>query len=180
MISKIYVLLHSLLRHKWSASSVGLERLLDRQEVTSSNLVQITKAVQNGLLFFIDTLLRPQGVHFSPLCYRKIYSLTRHGTTGRETFNLFERTGASRYILDHYDALHTAGIEYTLSDIEGLVWFADEPSTFQLLRTSRPRSNYCGRAVHVPIIADEPSTFQLLRTSRPRSDYCMWRSRPLT
>lgn len=45
----------------------------------------------------------------------------RHGTTGRETFNIFERSGASRYIIEHYDALHTAGVEYTLDDIEGLV-----------------------------------------------------------
>ena len=44
----------------------------------------------------------------------------RHGTTGRETFILFERSGASRYILDHYDVLHTAGVEYTLDDIAGL------------------------------------------------------------
>ena len=44
----------------------------------------------------------------------------RHGTTGRDTFNLFERTGANRYILEHYDALHTAGVEYTLLDIAGL------------------------------------------------------------
>ena len=45
----------------------------------------------------------------------------RHGTTGCETYHLFERSGASRYILDNYDALHTAGIEYTLNDIEGLL-----------------------------------------------------------
>lgn len=44
-----------------------------------------------------------------------------HGTTGRETFRLFERSGACRYIIDHYDALHTAGVEYTLSDIAGMV-----------------------------------------------------------
>ncbi|MBP5542266.1 MAG: DUF3791 domain-containing protein [Bacteroidales bacterium] len=44
-----------------------------------------------------------------------------HGTTGRETYRLFERSGASRYILDHYDALHTAGVEYTVADIEGMV-----------------------------------------------------------
>lgn len=44
----------------------------------------------------------------------------RHGTTGRETYELFDRVGARRYILDHYDALHTAGVEYTLSDIAGL------------------------------------------------------------
>lgn len=44
----------------------------------------------------------------------------RHGTSGRETYRLFERTGASRYILDHYDALHTAGVGYTLADIAGL------------------------------------------------------------
>ncbi len=41
----------------------------------------------------------------------------RHGTTGRETYDLFERSGASRYILNHYDALLTAGVEYTLDDI---------------------------------------------------------------
>lgn len=44
-----------------------------------------------------------------------------HGTSGRETFHLFERSGASQYIIDHYDALHTAGVEYTLSDIEGMI-----------------------------------------------------------
>lgn len=44
-----------------------------------------------------------------------------HGTSGRDTYNLFERTGANQYIINHYDALHTAGIEYTLSDIAGLV-----------------------------------------------------------
>ena len=42
-----------------------------------------------------------------------------HGTSGRETYDLFERTGSARYIINHYDALHTAGIEYTLADIEG-------------------------------------------------------------
>lgn len=44
-----------------------------------------------------------------------------HGTTGREAYSLFERSGASRYILDNYDALHTAGVEYTLADIQGLM-----------------------------------------------------------
>ena len=44
-----------------------------------------------------------------------------HGTSGRETVHLFERSGASQYIIDHYDALHTAGVEYTLSDIEGMI-----------------------------------------------------------
>lgn len=45
----------------------------------------------------------------------------RHGTTGRETYSLFEQSGASRYIIDHYDALHTAGVEYTVDDIEGII-----------------------------------------------------------
>jgi hypothetical protein len=45
----------------------------------------------------------------------------RHGTTGRETYDLFERSGASRYITDHYDALHTAGVEYTLDDIQSML-----------------------------------------------------------
>ena len=45
----------------------------------------------------------------------------RHGTTGRDTYNLFERSGASRYIIDHYDALHTAGVEYTLADIQSMM-----------------------------------------------------------
>ena len=44
-----------------------------------------------------------------------------HGMTGRETYNLFETSGAIRYILDHYDALHTAGVEYTLADIAGML-----------------------------------------------------------
>lgn len=45
----------------------------------------------------------------------------RHGTTGRDTYHLFERSGAMRYILNHYDALHTAGVEYTLDDIAGML-----------------------------------------------------------
>ncbi|MBO4741907.1 MAG: DUF3791 domain-containing protein [Bacteroidales bacterium] len=44
-----------------------------------------------------------------------------HGISGKETFRLFEQSGAGQYILDHYDALHTAGVEYTLSDIKGLI-----------------------------------------------------------
>lgn len=43
IIEKKVVLLHPHSKAKRSVSSVGLERLLDRQEVTSSNLVQITK-----------------------------------------------------------------------------------------------------------------------------------------
>ena len=34
----------------------------------------------------------------------------RHGTNGKETYQLFEQSGASQYIIAHYDALHTAGI----------------------------------------------------------------------
>lgn len=45
----------------------------------------------------------------------------RHGMSGKETYRLFEQSGASQYIIDHYDALHTAGIEYTLDDIEGII-----------------------------------------------------------
>ena len=45
----------------------------------------------------------------------------RHGTTGRDTYHLFEQFGAMRYILNHYDALHTAGVEYTLDDISGML-----------------------------------------------------------
>lgn len=45
----------------------------------------------------------------------------RNGITGRETYDLFERTGICRYIVDHYDALHTAGVEYTLADINPLI-----------------------------------------------------------
>jgi hypothetical protein len=45
----------------------------------------------------------------------------RHGTTGRDTYHLFEQSGAIRYILNHYDALHTAGVEYTLDDISGML-----------------------------------------------------------
>jgi hypothetical protein len=47
--------------------------------------------------------------------------LRRHNTTGRETYTRFEESGASRYILNHYDALHTAGIEYTLADVSGML-----------------------------------------------------------
>ena len=44
-----------------------------------------------------------------------------HGTQGLETYDLFDRSGAARYIIDHYEALHTAGIEYTLNDISGML-----------------------------------------------------------
>lgn len=44
-----------------------------------------------------------------------------HGMSGKETFRLFEQSGAGRYIIDHYDALHTAGIQYTLDDIQDIV-----------------------------------------------------------
>lgn len=44
-----------------------------------------------------------------------------HNTRGHETYDLFDRSGAARYILDHYEALHTAGIEYTLADINGML-----------------------------------------------------------
>ncbi len=44
-----------------------------------------------------------------------------HGTQGRETYDLFDSSGAARYIIDHYEALHTAGIEYTLNDISGML-----------------------------------------------------------
>lgn len=45
----------------------------------------------------------------------------RRGISGKETYRLFEQSGAGQYIIDHYDALHTAGIEYTLDDIEGII-----------------------------------------------------------
>ncbi len=41
--SKIIRTFATAFRERRSVSSVGLERLLDRQEVTSSNLVQITR-----------------------------------------------------------------------------------------------------------------------------------------
>lgn len=45
----------------------------------------------------------------------------RTSQTGREVYNLFEQSGASRYIIDNYEALHTAGIEYTLADISEMI-----------------------------------------------------------
>lgn len=48
------------------------------------------------------------------------YKRRRH-ISGREAYNLFEHKGASRYIIDNYDALHTAGVEYTLDDIDSLM-----------------------------------------------------------
>lgn len=48
------------------------------------------------------------------------YKRRRH-ISGREAYNLFELKGASRYIIDNYDALHTAGVEYTLDDIASLM-----------------------------------------------------------
>ncbi len=45
----------------------------------------------------------------------------RNGTTGRATYDLFEQSGVPRYIIDHYDALHTAGVEYTLEDIQPMI-----------------------------------------------------------
>ena len=45
----------------------------------------------------------------------------RHGLNGKAAFSLFESTRAKQYIIDHYEALHTAGVEYTLADIDGLL-----------------------------------------------------------
>lgn len=44
-----------------------------------------------------------------------------HGLTGREVMELFSQHGIEGYILRHYDALHTAGVEYTVAEIEGMM-----------------------------------------------------------
>ena len=40
---------------KWDGSSVGLERMLDRHEVTSSILVRPTQRTSDDVLFFLYT-----------------------------------------------------------------------------------------------------------------------------
>jgi len=44
-----------------------------------------------------------------------------HQLSGREAFETFVRKGVDQYILRHYDALHTAGIQYTMEDIQQLL-----------------------------------------------------------
>ncbi len=42
----------------------------------------------------------------------------RHNMTGEETMALFDRTGATQYILNGYEALHTQGERWIVEDIE--------------------------------------------------------------
>ena len=43
------------------------------------------------------------------------------GLTGRQTYDLFERTGADDFVLRCYGALHTTGERYILADIEAYI-----------------------------------------------------------
>ena len=42
----------------------------------------------------------------------------RHNMTGEETMALFDKTGATQYILNGYEALHTQGERWIVEDIE--------------------------------------------------------------
>lgn len=44
-----------------------------------------------------------------------------HGLSGHEVIALFCQHGIEGYILRHYDALHTAGVEYTIAEIEEMM-----------------------------------------------------------
>lgn len=46
---------------------------------------------------------------------------TAHRLSGREVIALFSQHGIDGYILRHYDALHTAGVEYTIAEIKGMI-----------------------------------------------------------
>lgn len=41
--------------------------------------------------------------------------------SGAAAQELFAKTGADRYILDNFEALHTTGLEYTLDDLDGFI-----------------------------------------------------------
>ncbi len=43
------------------------------------------------------------------------------GARGREILRLFETYGATDYILESYEALHTTGERYIVDDIEGFI-----------------------------------------------------------
>lgn len=48
--------------------------------------------------------------------YKDKYSLS-----GAQVQELFSESGADLYILKHFEALHTTGLEYTLDDIHGFI-----------------------------------------------------------
>lgn len=45
----------------------------------------------------------------------------KYNLSGAQTQELFSKTGADLYILNHFEALHTTGLEYTLDDIHGFI-----------------------------------------------------------
>ncbi|MBR4563146.1 MAG: DUF3791 domain-containing protein [Paludibacteraceae bacterium] len=45
----------------------------------------------------------------------------RHHLTGNETMKLFDKTGATQYIIDGYNVLHTQGERWIVEDIEEFI-----------------------------------------------------------
>lgn len=45
----------------------------------------------------------------------------RHNISGRKAYDMLLLHGIDDYILQHYDALHTAGVEYTIQEVEQMM-----------------------------------------------------------
>lgn len=56
--------------------------------------------------------------------YKNTYSLS-----GTDTQELFSKSGADIYVLNNFGALHTTGLEYTMSDIHDFIKQKSSPST---------------------------------------------------
>lgn len=66
-----------------------------------------------------DSKYSKQQTDFLVYCmemYKEKFSLS-----GAEVQELFSKTGADVYILKHFEALHTTGLEYLLDDIHGFI-----------------------------------------------------------
>lgn len=45
----------------------------------------------------------------------------RHGLSGDEVLNLFDRMGVTRYLTDNCDVLHTQGQDWIVDDIDEFI-----------------------------------------------------------
>ena len=45
----------------------------------------------------------------------------RHHLSGADVLQLFDKTGATQYLIDGYEALHTQGEDWIVADIEEFI-----------------------------------------------------------
>ena len=58
----------------------------------------------NNILYFVAFCIE---------CYKH-----KHGISGKETSELFDKYNIKHYLSDNYEVLHTQGIQWILEDIE--------------------------------------------------------------